>query len=89
VGEREGNPSSNRNFDFQEPTKISIFLVQWANQNGSLWKKEKLRLGGKHYLLGTLWYLDCGIIYNRIISSYDLVYTLVANKIRFVKRTLW
>jgi hypothetical protein len=40
MGQREGTPSSNRNFDFQEPPKISIFLVQWANQNGSLQKKK-------------------------------------------------
>ncbi len=36
-----------RNFDFQEPPKISIFWVQWANQNGSLRKKEEVELGRK------------------------------------------
>ncbi len=80
VGQREGIPSLYRNFDFQEHPKISNFfwcngLIKMANC-----ENKKLSLGEKHYLLGTLWNLHCGIIYNRIISSYDLVYTLVTNK---------
>jgi hypothetical protein len=47
MGLREGTPSSNRNFDFQEPPKISIFWVQRANQNGSLPKEKKVELWRK------------------------------------------
>jgi hypothetical protein len=46
MGQREGTPSSNRKFDFQEPPKISIF---WCNGQ-SKWliaKKRKVELGRK------------------------------------------